>query len=350
MTKDSFVIYTRYEEQISLLTDEQAGILLRAMIKYQSGQELPQMDGMTQMAFSFIKAKMDEENQKNQLLSNARKLAGEKGGRPSKSLTNKGNKAKKPIAFEVIESDEIIGKNDDTEKQKKQEVFEKTKRFSRETTFPNKERSKEKTPFVQENNPLFISPEGKEKKPFEDEFYVKYPRYEKDRSKMRVDVDYKRLLEEFDKSTYLRNLFTVKQINEIYEKIISGVYRDEDKKPSSIAGADAKADRERWYSVRRNKAKDDAEKIHKRFMQDEEYAKRYNRLREIDILQAKAEAEGDMAKAAELEREKSRLKQEKRGIIERQGMTEEDLETKWHCRKCEDTGFVNGIACSCYEG
>ena len=68
MAKDSFVMYTKYEEQISLLTDAQAGVLLRAMLKYQSGQDLPQMDGMTQMAFSFIKAKMDEENQKNQLL------------------------------------------------------------------------------------------------------------------------------------------------------------------------------------------------------------------------------------------------------------------------------------------
>ena len=350
MAKDSFVMYTKYEEQISLLTDAQAGVLLRAMLKYQSGQDLPQMDGMTQMAFSFIKAKMDEENQKNQLLSNARKLAGEKGGRPPKSLTNKGNKAKKPIAFEVIENNENDTKNNCDENQKNQAVILETNCFLRETTSPNKERSKENIPFVQENNPLFISPEGNQKKPFEDDFFAKYPRYAKDRKKMRVDVDYKRLMEEFEKSTYLRSLFTVKQINELYPCIIAGDYRDQEKKPSSVADIDARVERERWYSVRRNKAIADAEKVKGTFMKDETFAKIERRLREIDCEQGKAEARGDKVKAAKLEQERSRLKLQKRGIIERNGLTEEDLEPKWNCKKCEDTGFVDGIACSCYEG
>lgn len=200
------------------------------------------------------------------------------------------------------------------------------------------------------DNPLFISPEGKEKKPFEDEFYAKYPRYEKDRSKMRVDVDYKRLLEEFDKSTYLRNLFTVKQINEIYPCILSGDYRDQEKKPSVVADIDSRIARERWYAERKQKAENAAEKVVARFMQNETFAKIAKRLREIEVEQAKAELKGDRAKCAKLEQEKSRLKLQRQCIIEQNGMTEEDLEPKWHCKKCEDTGFVNGYPCDCYEG
>jgi hypothetical protein len=167
---------------------------------------------------------------------------------------------------------------------------------------------------------------------------------------MRVDVDYKRLMEEFEKSSYLRNLYTVKQINEIYACILTGDYRDKESKPSALDGFEERAKRERWYSARRTKAETEAEKVKQRFMQDETFAKIEKRLRAIDIDQAKAEVKGDKAKASKLEQERNRLQLQKRGIIERNGLTEEDLEPKWHCKKCEDTGFVNGIPCDCYEG
>ena len=328
MAKDSFVMYTKYEEQISLLTDAQAGVLLRAMLKYQSGQDLPQMDGMTQMAFAFIKQQIDFDNQKYDAMCEAKREAGKLGaeygklgGRPTKRVQT----AK--TAKGVSKTPQGLSKT------------AKTPDNDNEYEYDN------------DITPLFISPQsGDEKKPFEDDFFAKYPRYAKDRKKMRVDVDYKRLMEEFEKSTYLRSLFTVKQINELYPCIIAGDYRDQEKKPSSIADADARAERERWYSVRRNKALTDAEKIHATFMKDEMYAKIVKRLREIDIEQAKAEVKGDKVKASKLEQEKARLTLQKRGIIERNGLTEEDLEPKWNCRKCEDTGFVDGMACSCYEG
>jgi DNA replication protein DnaC len=139
----------------------------------------------------------------------------------------------------------------------------------------------------------------------------------------------------------------------MYDAIARGDFRDKESNPStasSIADADARAERERWYSTRRNKALTDAEKIHATFMKDEMFAKIVKRLREIDIEQAKAEVKGDRVKAAKLEQEKSRLKLQKQGIIDRNGMTEEDLEPKWNCAKCKDTGFVDGIPCDCYEG
>lgn len=330
MAKDSFIIYTKFGEQVKLLTDTQIGILFRALIDYQSGEEiLPKMDAMTNIVFSMIRQQIDFDNQKYEEICKAKSEAGKRGaeygklgGRPSKRVQT----AK--TANGVSKTPQGVSKTAKTADNESDNEYDT------------------------DNIPPFYSPlNGDEKEnPFEKEFYEKYPRYAKDRKKMRGDVDYKRLIEEFEKSTYLRSLYTVKQINEIYEKIISGAYRDEEKKPSSIADADARAERERWYSVRRNKALTDAEKISATFMKDEMFAKIVKRLREIDCEQGKAEARDDKVKASKLEQEKARLLLQKRGIIERQGMTEEDLEPKWNCKKCQDTGFVDGIPCDCYEG
>lgn len=330
MAKDSFIVYTKFGEQVKLLTDTQAGVLFKALIDYQSGEELPKMDGMTNIVFSVIRQQIDFENQKYQEVCEINKANGQRGGRPPKSLTDKGNKPKKPSGFESEE--------------------EKPSGYSRNRTKAKKPDTD--TDKDTDNIPPFYSPlNGDEKEnPFEKEFYEKYPRYAKDRKKMRVDADYKRLIEEFEKSTYLRSLYTVKQINEIYPCILTGDYRDQEKKPSPVVDADARAERERWYAERRQRALGDAEKIYKTFLKDETFAKIDKRLRVIDIEQAKAEVKGDKLKAAKLEQERNRLKLQKRGIIERNGMTEEDLEPKWNCKKCQDTGFVDGLACDCYEG
>ena len=55
--KDSFILFTEYKEQIEMLSDEQAGVLMKAIFCYASDEKLPEMDELTKMAFSFIKAK-----------------------------------------------------------------------------------------------------------------------------------------------------------------------------------------------------------------------------------------------------------------------------------------------------
>ena len=98
--KDSFIIYTKYEEQISLLSDAQAGVLFRALFCYQTEKTLPQMDSMTNIVFTVIRQQIDFDNQKYLDICEARRVAGSQGGRPSKSLGNKGNKPKKANGFE----------------------------------------------------------------------------------------------------------------------------------------------------------------------------------------------------------------------------------------------------------
>lgn len=53
--KKSFVLYADSLDVVEMLTDEQAGILFKAIMRYKSGLDLPDMDGMTKVAFVAIK-------------------------------------------------------------------------------------------------------------------------------------------------------------------------------------------------------------------------------------------------------------------------------------------------------
>lgn len=66
MEKASFLMYLDYEEQFNIMTDEQIGQLMRAIIKYEKTGEVPNLDGMLKMAFSFIKTQLDRDREKYQ--------------------------------------------------------------------------------------------------------------------------------------------------------------------------------------------------------------------------------------------------------------------------------------------
>lgn len=98
--KNSFVLYSSYMEQINLLSMEQRGVLLTAIMAYEGKGEIPEMDGMTLMAFTFIKADLDRDAEKYQRTCEARRSAGLLGGRPkTKGLTENQTKAKKANGF-----------------------------------------------------------------------------------------------------------------------------------------------------------------------------------------------------------------------------------------------------------
>lgn len=98
MDKNSFLIYLDYEEQFNLLTDEQIGQLMRAIMKYEKTRELPQLEGMLKMAFSFIKTQLDRNREKYEKQCEKNRENGKKGGRPKKQEVKK--KPKKPNGFE----------------------------------------------------------------------------------------------------------------------------------------------------------------------------------------------------------------------------------------------------------
>ena len=50
--RDSFVIYTNYGRKTQKLTMEQRGYLFTAILAYECGEELPELDDMTATAYS----------------------------------------------------------------------------------------------------------------------------------------------------------------------------------------------------------------------------------------------------------------------------------------------------------
>ena len=329
--KDGFVIYTKYEEQIKMLTDTQAGILLRALIAHQRGAEVPKMDAVTSMAFAFIRQQIDAENQKYDSICAIRKEAGKKGGRPSKSLINQGDKPKKANGYFGFE-----------EKANESKI---TKRFLEETTSPEKKEAKKNIPLVQEETPLYPPKVGTAQK----EFFKVYCQFKKAANGSYPAIDFERLTEEFAKSASLRKTFSWQLILDSYDSILAGNFRD--KVDSQAEGRELMADRERYYTAIRNEEERKVEAIVKKLMTYPRYAEIDKRLRSIEIDAAKAEVKGDKLKGAKLEQERNRLRMERNNILANNGLEEEDITVKRRCHDCNDTGWLeDGTMCSCYKG
>ena len=325
--KDSFVIYTKYEEQINILSDAQAGVLLRALIKYQNGAELPKMDGITTMAFSFIKQQIEFDNKKYDEVCKVNKENGQRGGRPTKAIENKGEKPKKPSGFKIEE--------------------EKPSGFSKNRTKPKKPESDTDKDTDIYSPPL--SPHSGERGGFQEKFFSVYCQFKKFAGGNYPQIDFEKLLKEFEKSSALRKKFSWQVILDSYDSIIAGNFRD--KVDAQAEGREYMADRERYYTALRDEEERKVEAVVKKLMTYPRYAEIDKRLRSIEIDSAKAELKGDKPKMAKFEMERQRLRMERNNILSNNGLEEEDITIKRHCHECNDTGWLeDGTLCSCYKG
>lgn len=118
--KNSFVFYTDYINQIELLNMQQRGLLFTAVMYYVAGREPPELDGITSMAFSFIRNQLDKDIEKYNRTVEARREAGKKGGRPPvkpneanafSEKQKKQTKAKKPDNDNVNDNDNVLKEN-----------------------------------------------------------------------------------------------------------------------------------------------------------------------------------------------------------------------------------------------
>ena len=62
--KKSFILYAEYIRQVLILSDVDAGKLFKAILEYVNTKELPTLDGMAAMAFSFIANQLDGDLQR----------------------------------------------------------------------------------------------------------------------------------------------------------------------------------------------------------------------------------------------------------------------------------------------
>lgn len=106
-TKKSFVLYYDYRQHLELLSDEERGRLLMALLDYAENGKRPDLEGAALMAFSFIRAQMDRDAEKYAETVRKRREAGKQGGRPPKAPESdeKQSEAKKANAFQVNQSE-----------------------------------------------------------------------------------------------------------------------------------------------------------------------------------------------------------------------------------------------------
>ena len=78
--KDTFVMYRSYLKQLELLSLEDRGIWITAVLNYVSGLPLPEMPQAVALAFSIAKERIDEDYEKWQRTLAAKRAAGYRGG------------------------------------------------------------------------------------------------------------------------------------------------------------------------------------------------------------------------------------------------------------------------------
>lgn len=75
----SFVIFTSVDDFLQELTDEQAGLLFKAIVKYAKDGEIIETSGVVKFAFIHIKQQIDYNKDKYEEVKKKRAEAGKKG-------------------------------------------------------------------------------------------------------------------------------------------------------------------------------------------------------------------------------------------------------------------------------
>lgn len=81
--KNSFILYADYWQHLQLLSMEERGELITAIFHYIESGVLPDFPGGLMMAFSFIRAQIDRDQEKWEEVKHARSEAGKLGGAPT---------------------------------------------------------------------------------------------------------------------------------------------------------------------------------------------------------------------------------------------------------------------------
>ena len=128
--KKGFVVYLDIREQVEDLNMEQRGKLFTAMLAYGAGEDVPEMDPVTRMAFKFISAQMRRDAEKYERTCERRREAGEKGGRPKAKKANgfsENQNNQKVFLKPDTETDKETDKETETDKEKDKETDTKAR-------------------------------------------------------------------------------------------------------------------------------------------------------------------------------------------------------------------------------
>ena len=82
--KKSFQLYNDYIDHFSLMSDEEAGKLIKAIFCYVNDLPCEELAGLSLMAFSFISSQLKRDKDKYDARCEANRINGRLGGRPKK--------------------------------------------------------------------------------------------------------------------------------------------------------------------------------------------------------------------------------------------------------------------------
>ena len=129
--KSSFVLYTEYLRHIQKMSMDQRGELFTAILRYAAGESVPELDAAADMAFSFIRERMDRDNAAYMEKVEKRREAGKLGGRPKANAYDENQtKAKKANGFSEKQNNPDTVPVTDTVPVIEKESKEKSMRFS----------------------------------------------------------------------------------------------------------------------------------------------------------------------------------------------------------------------------
>lgn len=238
--KNSFVLYTEYAKHLELLSMEQRGVLFTAIMAFETGEEMPEMDGMTKMAFSFISEQLSRDKEKYESICKKRSEAGRNGGRPkanadaenqegiceeeeNQTLSEESKKSK-CFSEKANESNEKQ-KNPDNEDEDEDEYEDEYEHEDEDKREVKKEGECEGE---KENPPsLDLSP-GVCFIPGLSEFLQSFPNIIVDnRASPSLDLDFQALSDAFLQSSWLRKRpHDLSWVARNEQKIIGGTYKD----------------------------------------------------------------------------------------------------------------------------
>lgn len=157
-------------------------------------------------------------------------------------------------------------------------------------------------------------------------------------------IDYALLKKMFDRSERLKKTYSMKWVCENYYAIISGAFTDK-----AVCESETH-ERERWYYARRQEEEDRVEKLQGIAFQTEGYQANEKRLNDLTIKIAFAEVK-QSSDLEELKKQFEECTQKRRSMLATIGLTEDNLKVRYHCAKCNDTGFdvKTGQPCDCYQ-
>ena len=137
------------------------------------------------------------------------------------------------------------------------------------------------------------------------------------------------------------------QASEIPERSVAATQKEY--RSEAALAADSRSERENFYAKRRARALANAERVRKTIEQDREYTRAETAIRKGEIALAKAEFyEPQNVPSIRAALEQARA--ERSAALQRLRLSESDLQPKFFCTKCSDTGYLpDGKLCDCYQ-